>query len=96
MVRIPAEAKPYKTVGPWTVDKIPKMLLNRHNTKAGVWAKLEVLQGVVNYFLCDNDAEAIVLTPEEYGVSEPQVWHYIKPSEDAKIKITFYSIPDGK
>lgn len=91
---IPENATAYKVVGPWKANKIPKMLLDRHNTKVGVWAKLEVLSGSVQYHLCDSDIEPYALTPERFGVSEPQVWHYITPSDDAEIQITFYHIED--
>ncbi len=95
MTQIPNEAKAYKTIGPWKSNKIPKMLLKRHNTKKGVWAKLEVLSGSVEYFLCDTDEKPIILTPSNFGVSKPQIWHYINPSDDAEIQITFYKIMEA-
>lgn len=94
MATIPENAVAYKTVGPWVANKIPKMLLKKHNTKEGVWAKLEILSGSVQYYLCDSDADPITLTPEQFGVSEPQVWHYIEPTDDAEIQITFFHIED--
>ena len=49
MKQLPKNVKPYKTVGPWTKETIPKALSRSHNTKVDVWGKLEILQGSLIY-----------------------------------------------
>ena len=69
----------YKKTPVFTEETVPAGLLKLHRTKAGVWAKIVVLKGRLEYSLSDGSEEAVVLTPEVYGVIEPAVYHRVRP-----------------
>ena len=90
MKLLPKNIKAYKTVGPWTKEKIPAALLKAHNTKKDVWGKLEILQGSLTYTIEETN-QSFNLQKDSHVVIEPQQYHFIGSfSEDLEIKITFY------
>lgn len=57
----------YKQMPVWTADEIPEALLSKHNTAAGTWGCLNVLQGRLNFNEVDeagNITATHELTPE--------------------------------
>ena len=57
----------YKQMPVWTADEIPEALLSKHNTAAGTWGCLNVLQGRLNFNEVDeagNVTSTHELTPE--------------------------------
>ncbi|MFV5404869.1 MULTISPECIES: SAM-dependent methyltransferase TehB [unclassified Acinetobacter] len=93
------ELKCYKEFPVWTQQSIPQGFKNKHNTKAGTWAKLTVLKGKVHFAMLDQSGEVQsehVFTPEQQPpFIEPEVWHKIvSASEDAECQLRFYCRPD--
>lgn len=81
-------------------DKIPRAILNRHNTRVGVWGKVVVESGELCYEIYDGDTqditETVCLHPERHGVVEPQVWHKVTPqSDDTVFHVEFYTVPES-
>ncbi len=94
--QLPEDVIAYKIFGPFKGENIPNMVLNRHNTKVGVWGKLEVLQGAVRYTLCDN-GEAFDLKAGDTHIILPQEWHMLVIPEgvdkrDVEIQVTFHKV----
>lgn len=94
---MPEDAVWYRTAGPWSGDKIPRGLFNRHNTKLGVWGKLRVIQGAITYYDYETD-RSITLNTGEYGIIPTQKWHHISLCEkytptDIIIQIDFHQQP---
>ena len=88
----------YKELPVWTQQSIPQGFKNPHNTKAGTWAKLTVLQGEVNFAMLDESGKVLsehVFSPEQQPpFIEPQVWHKIvSASEDVQCQLRFYCLP---
>lgn len=85
----------YKQMPVWTADEIPEALLSKHNTAAGTWGCLNVLQGRLNFNELDeagNITATHELTPESGDwIIHPQAWHFIAPqTQDAEIQLSFY------
>ncbi|PLA50513.1 tellurite resistance methyltransferase TehB [Neisseria perflava] len=85
----------YKQMPVWTADEIPEALLSKHNTAAGTWGCLNVLQGRLNFNEVDeagNITATHELTPESGDwIIHPQAWHFIAPqTQDTEIQLSFY------
>lgn len=94
MVDLPENVILYRTTAIFTAATVPAGLLANHSTKAGVWARLNVVKGSVQYF--SEGATAIELKPGTPGIIEPQKVHHIRPSEDAEFFIEFYRDPPSR
>lgn len=92
MKTFPADAIPYKKTHEFTETTIPRALLKDHSTKAGVWGKIIILEGSLLYYIGDAPAER--LTPERYGVVEPEVLHRVGPDGDGSVRffVHFHSV----
>lgn len=85
----------YKQMPVWTTDEIPEALLSKHNTAAGTWGCLNVLQGRLNFNEVDEAGNVTAtheLTPEsDDWIIHPQAWHFIAPqTQDTEIQLSFY------
>lgn len=88
MKTLPENVEAYRKTPVFDETTVPKALLNQHNTKEGVWGKINVLEGTLLYFI--GDAPPETLTPERFGVVEPTVWHHIQPQGAVKFFVEFY------
>ena len=52
----------YKRLPNWTAQTLPEMVKEKHNTKAGTWAKLTILKGELNFYQLDDDGQVISQT----------------------------------
>ena len=50
MLRIPENFVHTRSTPFWNKETAPKALFTHHNTKAGVYGRLSVMQGAVRYF----------------------------------------------
>lgn len=82
MTRIAAKLPPgltcYKRTAAFTLDDVPAALLRAHNTKAGVWGLLHVLQGRVRYCLDGTMPETAVIERGGTAVIEPEAPHHVE------------------
>lgn len=88
----------YKELPVWMQQMIPQGFKKQHNTKAGTWAKLTVLQGEVNFVMLDesgNVQSEHTFSPEQQPpFIEPQAWHKIvSTSDDVQCQLKFYCTP---
>jgi tellurite resistance-related uncharacterized protein len=82
--------KSYKKTPEFTEQSVPKGLLNDHQTKAGVWGKIVILEGELDYTILEPEKETIRLSIEQYGVVEPTMLHFIKPCNTVRFYVEFY------
>lgn len=85
----------YKRMPNWTANDIPKLFLERHNTKEGTWGKLTILKGALTFISLDeegNETSQLLLDAHfDSPFVEPQAWHKIAPaSDDLEFYLTFY------
>lgn len=95
MKSLPANVTAYQRTKEFSETTIPAGLLRRHNTKAGVWGRICVLEGSLTYRILEPDLEQHVLAPGRDGVVEPQVFHEVEPIGAVRFFVEFLRRPDA-
>lgn len=91
MKNLPDDVKEYKRTPSFTESSIPQGLLRSHTTKAATWGRIVIEEGKLLYRILEPEVEEIVLTPEKFGVVEPQVKHEVEPIGPVKFHVEFNS-----
>ena len=81
--------RPYRSTPIFDQDSLPQALRARHETKVGVWGRIQVLEGAVNLTYVDPHSE-IVLTPGSPGLVFPQQPHFVTALGPMKMQVDFY------
>ena len=95
---LPPDVHPYSQTGVFTETTVPAALLRAHNTKAGVWGLIHVLEGRLAYRVRDDRRPASdqVLTPETpHGVVEPTILHEVEPLGAVRFYVEFHRAEAG-
>jgi len=82
---------PYKSTPVFDEVSLPQALRNAHNTKAGVWALIQVLNGAVRYHVEDGSAPPAVLVPGRPGLIRPRQLHHVEPLGSMRMRVDFYT-----
>ncbi len=90
MQEIPKHVTAYKKTAEFDELNIPKGLLNAHQTKAGVWAKIVILEGQLQYTINTLATEVVILTTKIHGVIEPETFHKVKALGKVRFYVEFY------
>ncbi len=86
MQQMPKQCASYKKTPVFDETTVPAGLLKAHQTKAGTWGKIVILEGQLLYRILEPTLEEIVLEPDHPGVVEPEVLHEVLPLG----KVSFY------
>lgn len=81
--------EPYKTTAVWDEASLPAAIRGAHNTKAGTWGLLRVLEGEVRLVFHDP-ARELVVTPAAPGLIPPQEWHHVEIIGPMRMQVEFY------
>jgi len=97
--RIPVHWTIQRSTPFFTKDNVPRALLSHHNTAAGVFGQLCVMEGTVTYYGFPNEQASehevvVVIHAGQFATSPPQYWHRIELSDDAQFNINFWSDKD--
>ena len=87
---LPVNVTAYKRTPEFTDESVPEGLLNNHKTKAGVWGKIVILEGGLEYTIEEPEVEVVILTPHKFGVVEPTILHHIKPLGSVRFYVEFH------
>lgn len=90
---LPDDVQPYQRTPEFTEASVPPGLLREHTTKAGTWGKIVVLEGRLRYRILSPEPSEILLTPERFGVVEPQVPHEVAPDGPVRFFVEFHRVP---
>jgi len=90
MKSIPANLTAYKKTPEFDETTVPAGLLRAHQTKEGVWGKIQVLEGRLQYLIKEPTEETIILDENTFGVVEPTVLHEVKPLGKVRFYVEFY------
>jgi tellurite resistance-related uncharacterized protein len=93
MKSLPPNVEPYQWTKEFTETTVPAGLLRRHDTKAGVWGRICVLEGALTYRILEPEVEEHVLTPGKDGVVEPEVPHEVEPITTVRFHVEFLRVP---
>jgi tellurite methyltransferase len=88
MPSLPENAQMYKRTKDFTQQTVPAALLLDHTTKAGVWARIVVTSGELEYSF-GEPRRTFVLNRERAGIVQPEVPHQIKPCGDVEFHVEF-------
>ena len=85
----------YRSTPVFDQNTLPQALRARHDTKAGVWGRIRIIEGEVRITYLDPPSER-VLTPDNPGLVRPGQPHFVTPLGPMKMQIDFYDQPpDG-
>lgn len=90
MKSLPENVSPYKRTPEFDELTVPKGLLHEHQTKAGVWGKIVVLEGELQYTINEPEPEVMVLNATRAGIVEPTIRHQVKPLGPVRFYVAFY------
>ncbi|MDE7547026.1 DUF1971 domain-containing protein [Acetobacter fabarum] len=83
------EVLPYRSTPVFDQDTLPAALRTRHNTRAGVWGVIRVLEGTLKLTYLDPPSE-LLLTPDKPGLVLPQQPHFVTPMGAMMMRVDFY------
>ncbi|AKM09119.1 DUF1971 domain-containing protein [Croceicoccus naphthovorans] len=81
--------RPYRSTPVFDQDTLPAALRARHDTKAGVWGLIRVIEGELELTYLDPQSK-VVLTPGHSGLILPQQPHFVTPRGPMKMQVDFY------
>lgn len=87
---LPAEVKPYRTIGPFDAQSLPKGLRGEHNLKEGTWGLLQLAEGSLRFVWDDEAGGAVDLVAPASLVVPPQVLHHVEGHGPFALRITFH------
>ena len=88
----PSGFVPYKTTAVFTADTIPQALTRSHHTKAGVWGRIDVVEGSLELARFDHNGAAVAHETIRAGGSAlvaPGEPHAVTLSATAAFSVTF-------
>ncbi len=92
----PAILSKYSETPVFTQDTVPAKLTSVHDTKPGVWGKLVVLEGALDYVVLGPPPARQRITPSNFGVIEPAVPHRVELNGPVRFKVEFYRDKAGE
>ncbi|MFO0690622.1 MAG: DUF1971 domain-containing protein [Myxococcota bacterium] len=89
MTTSPPRLEAYKQTPVFDETSIPAGLLRHHTTKAGVWARIHVVEGELVLRILEPPSREIRLTPQRGGEIAPQVPHEIEARGPVRFYVEF-------
>lgn len=85
----------YKKMPEWDAHNFPSEFQKKHNTREGVWAKLNILQGQLEFAYLTEAGETVATHTfsenHQPPFIEPQRWHKVVSfSDDIRCQLGFY------
>ena len=87
---IPDGYAPYRTTASFCEGTVPRALLERHSTKAGVWGLIHVERGRLAYRSSAPAPCDVVLEAGAPGVVLPEVEHEVEPLGSVQFHLEFW------
>jgi tellurite resistance-related uncharacterized protein len=84
----------YRRTPVFTETTLPAGLRRRHQTKAGTWGLLVVIEGELRFRRLDPFCE-VTLAPNAVAVIAPGEAHEVEPIGPVRFYVEFYSAPDA-
>ncbi len=87
----PEGLEPYKRTAEFTETTVPAALLRHHSTKAGVWARVHVLEGRLRFRDAESGSERTLEEGSSYPVIFPQRLHEVEPLGKVRFFVEFWA-----
>lgn len=88
MRSLPGHVQVYHRTPDFDQNTIPAGLLREHTTKAGVWARIVVLEGELAFRSVARQLN-VVLDNTRPGIVEPEVSHEVEPLGPVRFYVEF-------
>lgn len=88
-IELPAAAREYKRTAIFTEETLPDALRREHRTKAGVWGRIVVSEGTLEFH---SRARLRVLGPGDVALAEPEVPHRVVPRGPVRLHVEFWKV----
>ncbi len=85
-------ATPYRSTPVFDETSLPAALRSRHNTKAGVWGMIRVIEGRLKLRYLEPVSE-LILEPGRPGLVLPEQPHEVEPLGQMRMQVDFYNEP---
>ena len=95
MPGLPEGVAEYRRTAAFTEATIPVGLLRDHRTKPGVWARIVVETGQLEYTL-DSPLRTFLLTIDRAGVVPPTEPHHVAVAGPVRFHVEFLKIPSER
>ena len=82
----------YKTTPVFDHETLPAAIRKAHNTKAGVWGLLRVLEGKARLVFHDP-ARTVAASPGNPAVITPEAVHHVELDGPVRLQVEFYREP---
>ncbi len=84
-----SDKTPYKKTPIFNAKNVPKAILDRHNTKEGIWGKLVVVSGTLKFIDLEKGSE-FILGKGQFQIIEPTKWHRLELIDNPEFYIEFF------
>jgi len=89
MIKLPDSVEKYTETPVFTEETVPQKLLGLHDTKPGVWGRLIVLEGRVDYIISGPPSTRHRLDENTNGIIEPTIPHHLELIGPVRFKVEF-------
>ncbi len=90
MKTLPQNVTAYNRTPEFNQTTIPTGLLKAHQTKAGTWGLIVILEGRLLYRILEPAPEEVHLSTMRSGIVEPTVLHEVQALGDVRFYVEFY------
>jgi len=90
-LELPEHLTPHKKTPEFTESTLPKGLLSEHSTKKGVWGRIAVREGQLNYTVTEPESVTHAITEGQSANIAPEMIHFVAPIGRVRFEIEFYS-----
>lgn len=91
-LELPADFVPYSRTPLFSATTVPAELTREHRTKAGIWARIVVVEGQLRYHVPSLE-RAVVLQEHDFAVVIPEVPHWVEPLGAVQFYLEFFRAP---
>lgn len=88
--KLPDDVRKYSETPLFSEHTVPDKLTSEHNLKAGVWGKLCVIAGRLEYHIPGGPPEVHVIEAGHHTIIEPAQVHFVRPIGPVQFKVEFY------
>ena len=92
---MPDGYEPYRKTPVFTEATVPKALLAEHSTKPGVWARIHVASGELEYRIHAPVDSQEILDAATPGVVLPEIPHEVRPRGSVEFYVEFWRSRGG-
>lgn len=96
MHELPEDAEVYHTSSTFDEHSVPERLTQRHDTRAGVWARVRVLEGQARYRILEGEEpEEHTIEPGRPAVAAPEQLHQLVLIGPVRLELDFLRCPEA-